>query len=72
MMGRAHLKPLTGKETTEMVVPLNKMQVGYLFHDDNNWQVALACYLGSIDNHYSKNLLLRYFEDTLKYPMGIT
>jgi hypothetical protein len=30
------------------------MQVGYLLHDDNHWQVALARYLGSIDNHYPK------------------
>ena len=55
-----------------MVVLFNKMQVGYLLHGDNNWQVALACYLGSIGNDYpKKNLLFGYFEDTLKYPMGI-
>ena len=51
MMGRAYL---TGKEPIEMVVLLKKMQVGYLLHDDNHWQVALARYLGSIDNHYPK------------------
>ena len=54
MMGRAYLKPLTGKEPIEMVVLFKKMQVGYLLHDDNNWQVALARYLGSINNHYPK------------------
>ena len=54
MMGRAYLNPITGKEPTEMAVLLNKMQVGYLLHDDNHWQVALARYLGSIDNHYPK------------------
>ena len=65
MMGRAYLKPLTGKEPTEMAVLLNKMQVGYLLHGDNNWQVALACYLGSIDNHYPKKIS---FLGILKIP----
>ena len=41
-MGRAYLKPLTGKEPIEMVVLLKKMQVGYLLHDDNHWQVGVA------------------------------
>lgn len=31
----------------------------YLFHTDNNWQVAWACYSGPIDNHYPKRLLLK-------------
>ena len=65
MMGRAYLNPITGKEPTEMAVLLNKMQVGYLLHDDNNWQVALACYLGSIDNHYPKK---NSFLGILKIP----
>lgn len=42
------------------------MQVDYLFHADNKWQVGLACYLGSIDNHYPKHPL---FEIT---PVRIT
>ena len=61
MMGRAYLNPITGKEPTEMAVLLNKMQVGYLLHDDNHWQVALACYLGSIDNHYPRDPPLKFF-----------
>jgi hypothetical protein len=48
-----------------MVVLFNKMQVGYLLHGDNNWQVALACYLGSIDNHYPKKIS---FLGILKIP----
>jgi len=68
MMGRAYLKPLTGKEPTEMAVLLNKMQVGYLLHDDNNWQVALACYLGSINNHYPKKSPFWVFWRYLKIP----
>ena len=62
MMGRAYL---TGKEPIEMVVLLKKMQVGYLLHDDNHWQVALARYLGSIDNHYPKK---NSFLGILKIP----
>lgn len=64
-MGRTHLRQFTGKKKpVEITVPLNKIQVDYLFPADNKWQVALACYLGSIDNHYPKDPLLRIFEVT--------
>ena len=52
MMGRALLKQLTGKEPVEISVPFGQMQVGYLFHPDNTWQEALACYSGCKDSHY--------------------
>lgn len=68
MMGRTHVKEFTSKEPREIIMPLNKMQVDCLFHTDNNWQVALAFYLGSIENHYPKDSLLIFF---LRYPMGI-
>lgn len=63
-MGRTHLRQFTGKKPVEITVPLNKMQVDYLFPTDNKWQMALACYLCSIDNHYPKDPLLRIFEVT--------
>lgn len=53
------LKQLTGKETPEITVPLNKDD--YSFHTDNNWQVVLICYSGYINNHYPKDSLLGYF-----------
>lgn len=61
MMGRTGLKQFTGKETTEITVPLHKIQDDYLFHTDSNWQVAFICYSGHINNHYPKDPLLRYF-----------
>lgn len=61
------LKQLADKESTEIIVSLNKMQVDYLVRTDNNWQVALDCYLGSIDNHYPSYSPLRFF---LKIPHG--
>ena len=39
MMGKTDLKQLTGKKTVEVIVPLNKMHVGYLFPSDNNRQI---------------------------------
>lgn len=51
MVGRRLLKQVSGKEPTEIIVPLNKMQVDYLFHTDNNWQVISSCSSESIDNH---------------------
>ena len=64
-MGSTDLRQFTGKKkSVEITVPLNKMQVDYLFHAANKWQVALACCLGSIDNHYPKHPLLRIFEVT--------
>ena len=69
MVGSTHLfKQLTSKEPTEITVPLNKIQVDYLFHSDNNWLIALACYLGYIDHIIPKIL----FKNFLKYPMDIT
>ena len=60
-MGKTHLKQLTGKETTEITVPLNKMQDDFSFHTDNTWQIVFICYSGHINNHYPKDLPLRYF-----------
>lgn len=44
---------------------LDKDQVNYLFHTDNNRQVILACYLNSVDNE-PKFFLLKIFKDTLQ------
>ena len=65
MMGRKCLKQLTAKEPIQIIMPQNKMQADCLSHADNNWQVALACYLGSIDNHYPKKIS---FLGILKIP----
>ena len=56
------------------------MQVDHLFFSASNWQVALACYLGSTNNHYPEDPFLRFFEDALwtlpkmipKNPIRIT
>lgn len=55
-MGRRCTTQITDKEPTKNFVPLNKMQVDYLLQTDNNWWAVLACYLGSIDNHYPEDL----------------
>lgn len=39
MVGRPRPKQLTGKEPSEINVPLNKTQADQLFHTDNNRQV---------------------------------
>lgn len=61
MMGRMGLKQLTGKETTEITVPLNKMQGDYSYHTANTWQVVFICHSVHRNNHYPKDPLLRYF-----------
>lgn len=38
-MGKTDLKQLTGKKPVEIIVPLNRMHVDYLFPSDNNWQM---------------------------------
>lgn len=42
-----------------------------MIHTDNNRQVALACYSGSVDNHYPKYPLLRLFKDTSQYYLKL-
>lgn len=42
-----------------------------MIHTDNNRQVALACYSGSVDNHYPKYPLLRLFKDTSRYYLKL-
>lgn len=69
MMERTHLKQLADKEPIKIIVPLNKMQVYYLSYTNNSWQVALAYYLGPMDNQYPKDHFLRFFK---RYPMCIT
>lgn len=66
-MERTNVKGFTSKEPREIILPLNKIQVDCLFHTDNNWQVTLAFYLGSIENHYPKDP----FNIFLRYPMDI-
>lgn len=54
------VKQFTYEESTEIRVPLNKITIGYLFLTYTS-QVALACYSGSINNHYPKDPTFKTF-----------
>lgn len=51
-----------GKEPDSIVIPFTKTQIQGLMQFTNSFPVALAHFVGTLDNHYPKHKLLQFFQ----------
>lgn len=51
-----------GKEPDSIVVPFTKTQIQSLMQFTDSFPIALAHFMGTIDNHYPKHKLLQFFQ----------
>lgn len=59
---RLEARKYYGKEPDSIVIPFTKTQIQGLMQFTNSFPIALAHFVGTLDNHYPKHKLLQFFQ----------
>lgn len=59
---RLEARKYYGKEPNSIVIPFTKEQIQGLMQLTDSFPIALAHFVGTLDNHYPKHKLLQFFQ----------
>jgi hypothetical protein len=60
MKGRQRCKQLSGNDPSLIVTPFTDIQIDYLYQQNYLWKIAISNYSGQFDNHYPKDLTIKF------------
>nr|UVF62130.1 MAG: pol protein [Bat faecal associated retrovirus 1] len=63
LIGRRRALQLFGLEPSLIITPYKPDQISWLLQTSDNWQIALAQFMGQLDCHYPSHKVLQFFSE---------